>query len=116
MIHIPDSIFPKDADGNSICPKCQKLLNVCDCPSFDPTRPKMDLFKPSVLLDKSNRHGKTVTLIKGLPPDEMYLKELSKTLKVKTGSGGTRYISEGSGVIEVQGDQRATVKKIIKVV
>ena len=114
MIHIPDSIFPKDAQGNPVCPKCQKLLKDCDCPSFDPTKPKMDLFKPTIKLDRSDRHGKKVTLIQGLPSDEAYLKELSKTLKVRTGSGGTTYISEGFGVIEIQGDHRKTVEKILR--
>jgi len=114
MIDIPDSIFPKDAQGNPVCPKCNKQLKACDCPSFDPTKPKMDLFKPVIKLDKSNRHGKKVTLIQGLPSDEVYLKELSKTLKVKTGSGGTTYVHEGFGVIEIQGDHRKTVEKILK--
>ena len=113
MIHIPDSIFPKDADGNSVCPKCHKVLKDCDCPSFDPTRPKMDLFSPTVRLDKSNRHGKIVTLIQGLPSDTVYLKELSKTLKIRTGSGGTMYVQEGLGVIEIQGDHRVVVEKIL---
>jgi translation initiation factor 1 len=113
MIHIPDSIFPKDNDGNPVCPKCQKLLKACDCPSFDPTKPKMDLFKPVIRLDKSNRHGKKVTLITGLPTDEAYLKELSKTLKIKTGSGGTAYVSEGFGVIEIQGDHCKIVEKVL---
>ena len=113
MIHIPDSVFPKDDAGNPVCPKCRKLLKACDCPSFDPTKPKMDLFDPSVRLDKSNRSGKKVTLITGLPPDENYLKELSKTLKIRTGSGGTAYIKEGSGVIEIQGDRRVIVKEML---
>jgi translation initiation factor 1 len=114
MIHIPDSIFPKDALGNPVCPKCSKQLKDCSCPSFDPTKPKMDLFKPVIKLDKSNRHGKKVTLIQGLPTDENYLKELSKTLKIKTGSGGTSYVSEGFGIIEVQGDHRKIVERILK--
>ena len=113
MIHIPDSIFPKDTQGNPVCPKCRKLLKDCDCPSFDPTKPKMDLFKPTIKLDRSDRQGKKVTMIQGLPADEAYLKELSKTLKVKTGSGGTTYVSEGFGVIEIQGDHRKTIEKIL---
>lgn len=112
MIHIPDSIFPKDKDGNPVCPKCQKIIKDCDCPSFDPTKPRMDLYKPVIRLDRSDRNGKTVTLIKGLPSDENYLKELSKTLKVKTGSGGTFYIAGGLGVVELQGDQRKTVERM----
>ena len=113
MIHIPDSIFPKDALGNPVCPKCKKLLKACDCPSFDPTKPKMDLFKPTIRLDKTDRHGKIVTLVQGLPSNETYLKELSKTLKVKTGSGGTFYVAGGFGVIEIQGDHRKMIEKIL---
>jgi translation initiation factor 1 len=54
-----------------------------------------------------------VTVVSGLPRDEEYLKNLSKTLKVKTGSGGTFYSSGEMGVIEIQGDKRKDVEQIL---
>ncbi|MCA9407840.1 MAG: stress response translation initiation inhibitor YciH [Candidatus Omnitrophica bacterium] len=111
MIDIPESVFPKDLQGNTLCPKCQKIVADCQCPGYDPTQPKQNLYSPRVCLDKSNRHGKIVTLITDLPMDEKYLKQLAKHLKSKTGSGGTFYIKEESGVIEIQGDKRDIVLK-----
>ncbi|MBF0483533.1 MAG: hypothetical protein HQL25_02390 [Candidatus Omnitrophica bacterium] len=104
MIFIPDSIFPKNNEGKSICPKCKKVIEACDCPSYDPTKPKLDQYSPIVKLDKSGRSGKVVTVISGLPKDEAYLKDLAKTLKIKTGSGGTFYVTAEGGVVEIQGN------------
>ena len=106
MIDIPDSIFPKDASGNALCPRCKKTLAQCDCPSFEPAKPKSPAIKPSIRLDKAGRMGKMVTVIASLPRNEAYLKDLAKELKVKTGSGGTFYLGEKGGVIELQGDHR----------
>ncbi|MBF0478813.1 MAG: stress response translation initiation inhibitor YciH [Candidatus Omnitrophica bacterium] len=116
MILIPDSIFPTNSEGKPICPKCQKIIAECSCPSYDPTKPKLEQFSPVVKLDKSNRHGKMVTVISGLPKDETYLKDLAKTLKTKTGSGGTFYITAEGGVVEIQGDHVKKVVEVIKVV
>ena len=114
MIDIPDSFFSKNEKGEALCPRCQETLPACECPSFDPTKPKADRFSPSLRLDRSGRKGKVVTLVRALPRDEAYLKELSKTIKMKTGSGGTTYCDEEGGVLEVQGDQRARVEDILR--
>lgn len=55
--------------------------------------------------DRRNRHGKTVTVVTGVPVDETALQELAATLKRLCGSGGT--VKEG--VIEIQGDHRDQV-------
>ena len=52
-----------------------------------------------------------IPLINALPRNEAYLKDLSKALKVKTGSGGTFYLTEDGGAIELQGDHKDTVHK-----
>ncbi len=109
MIDIPDNIFPSDAQ----CPRCHKPLDGCTCPAYDPTQPKLDQFKPRLRLEKSGRKGKAVTVIDGLPPDEAYLKNLAKVLKSKTGSGGTFYVAESGGVIEVQGDKANIIRPIL---
>lgn len=51
------------------------------------------------------RGGKTVTLVNGLPLDEVALTVLGKQLRAACGSGGTAK----DGVIEVQGDHVAQV-------
>ena len=110
MIDIPDSIFPRDSGGALLCPKCRKTVETCDCPSFDPAKPKREQFVLSVRLDRKGRKGKSVTLVRGLPADEKLLHELSKTLKTRLGGGGTFYIDGEFGVVEVQGEHvRAVV-------
>lgn len=63
-------------------------------------------------IEKSGRNGKPVTVLDKLPKHETFLKELSKELKVKCGVGGTHYMNGDNGVIEIQGDQRVSIKKI----
>ena len=111
MIKIPDFVYPKDKDGNSLCPQCSKFIKDCICPSLDPVKPKSVKIFPKVRLDKSGRKGKCVTLIENLPCNESYLKNLAKTLKMKTGSGGTFYFTEGVGVVEIQGDHKQLVEQ-----
>lgn len=113
MIDIPDSIFPLNDQGQVICPQCKKIIDACQCKAFDPSKPKLNQFNPTIFLDKKGRKGKTVMLIEGLPADESYLKKLAKKIKSKTGSGGTFYIKENMGLIEVQGKKRDIVKKIL---
>jgi translation initiation factor 1 len=114
MIDIPDFVYPKDPDGNALCPRCKKLVAQCDCPSSEPPKPKSQSIKPSVRLDKSGRRGKVVTLIRALPRNEKYLKDLAKELKVKTGSGGTFYLDEDGGAIELQGDHKKIVMEFLQ--
>lgn len=64
-------------------------------------------------IEKSGRNGKPVTVIDKFPKHETFLKELSKELKIKCGVGGTYYLSADCGTIEIQGDQRTQVKKIL---
>lgn len=109
MIDIPDSIYSKDAQGNALCPRCQKIVAQCDCPSYEAPKPKAMPVKPRIRLDKSGRRGKIVTLIDHLPRQEAYLKDLAKKLKMKTGSGGTFYLTDDEGIIEIQGDHRDSV-------
>jgi translation initiation factor 1 len=112
MIKIPDFVYPKDDQGNDLCPRCKKVVSACDCPSLEKPKPKPIKVSPKVNLDKSNRHGKCVTLIQSLPRNETYLKDLAKKLKIKTGSGGTFYIdNDGYGVVEIQGDHKIVIEK-----
>ena len=114
MIDIPDSIFSQDSEGNLLCPKCKKVIEDCDCPSFEPRKPKAPKINPVIRLDKSGRKGKMVTVISNLPANDSYLKNLAKDLKKKTGSGGTFFIEEGLGVVEIQGDHKTTIEQLMR--
>ena len=57
-------------------------------------------------MEKKGRGGKVVTLLTRLPAHETFLKELCAHLKRAVGSGGTHYIKDGEGVVEIQGDWR----------
>ena len=115
MIDIPDFVYPKDANGNALSPRCKKLVAQCDCPSFEKAKPKSQQVKPSIRLDKTGRRGKVVTLIGALPRNHVYLKDLAKQLKAKTGSGGTFYLTEEEGAVELQGDHQETVVEFFRV-
>ncbi len=114
MIDIPDFVYAKDPHGNALCPRCRKPVAQCDCPVVEPAKPKPPPIRPNVRLDRSGRKGKVVTLIEALPKDELCLKDLTKALKVKTGSGGTFYVTENTGTIELQGDHKKCAVEYFK--
>lgn len=66
-------------------------------------------------IEKNGRGGKTVTVLDQLPAYEPFLKELTKELKNKCAVGGSYNINSGKGVIEIQGDKRDAIKKILDV-
>ncbi|MEI8011608.1 MAG: hypothetical protein WCI27_03870 [Candidatus Omnitrophota bacterium] len=55
-----------------------------------------------------------MTVIDKLPCDELLLKDLSKKIKNKTATGGTFYISNNMGTIEIQGDHLKMIKDFFK--
>jgi translation initiation factor 1 len=65
-------------------------------------------------IEKSGRKGKVVTLIEKLPKAEHRLDQLARKLKIRCGSGGTYRWNALGGVIEIQGDKRETIKKILE--
>jgi translation initiation factor 1 len=96
-------------DAGRICPACQKPVAQCICKSSAAALPKGDGVV-RVSLDTKGRKGKGVTVVKGVPIDSAALLQLGKQLKTACGSGGT----VKDGVIEVQGDHRATVIAALK--
>ncbi len=93
---------------NQKCPKCKEVLSECVC-SKD-----VDLkgykFVAVLRIEKQGRGGKTVSVIDQLPKNELFLKQLTTTLKKKCGSGGTYLMSGREGVIEIQGDKREVIR------
>ncbi len=58
----------------------------------------------------AGRRGKAVTTVSGVPVDDAALKELAGKLKKRCGVGG----SVKDGVIEIQGDHRDAVVKLLE--
>lgn len=101
-------VYSTDPALNQKCPKCKELLSECTCePEADPKAYK---FVAVLRIEKQGRGGKTVTVIDRLPKNELFLKNLTTTLKKKCGSGGTYLMDGRDGVIEIQGDKREIVK------
>jgi predicted translation initiation factor SUI1 len=98
MIDIPDFVYEKIGGRPPAETQAQKRAKVV----------------PKITLDKSGRKGKMVTVITGLPVDHRYLKDSSRELKIRTGSGGTYFVSDGQGVIEIQGDHREVIAELFR--
>lgn len=84
-----------------MCPDCRQPVAQCQCrvQAKALQAPKSD-GTVRVSRETKGRGGKAVTVVKGVPLDELALVALGKQLKALCGSGGT----VKDGVIEVQGD------------
>jgi len=70
-------------------------------------------FKPAIRIERKGRGGKSVTLISKLPAHETFLSELCSHLKRTLGSGGTFYIANEEGVIEIHGERKEAVLELV---
>lgn len=93
------------------CEKCKELQSECTCEKE--VDPKSYKFIAILRIEKQARGGKTVTVIDKLPKSELFLKELTSLLKKKCGAGGTYLTSCRDGVIEIQGDKRELIRKVL---
>lgn len=104
-------VYSTDPALNIKCPLCKELQSECTCVAeVDPKKTK---FVAILRIEKQSRGGKTVTVIDRLPKNELFLKTLTKQLKNKCGSGGTYLMAGQDGVIEIQGDKREMIRKIL---
>lgn len=110
MIKNTRLVYSTDPKENQLCPVCEELTPECTCA---PQEAVPAAFTVIFRLEKNGRGGKTVTVLDGLPKNEAFLKELTKELKSRCGTGGTYLTSGKSGIIEIQGDKREAVKKIL---
>ena len=84
-------------DVGRVCPGCSQPVAQCTCKAK--VRPAGDGIV-RVSRETAGRKGKGVTVIKGVPLDDVALTALGKQLKAVCGSGGT----VKDGVVEIQGD------------
>lgn len=105
-------VYSTDPKDNIQCPQCKELKAECQCRPEDVVQEGQ--FTVIFRLEKGGRGGKIVTVMEGFPRNEDYLKKLTKELKAKCGVGGTHILSEKSGIIEIQGDKRDQLKKILE--
>ena len=102
-------VYSTDPQPAKRCNNCLRALDQCVCgASFQGT------IKPATRIEKKGRAGKAVTVVTKLPGNEAFLKRLLKQLKSSLGCGGTYYIQEGQGVIEVQGERSQQVLDLIR--
>ena len=102
-------VYSSDPKENQACPKCKELLKECTCPKevrINPNAKFVAVFR----LETGGRGGKTVTVIDQLPKNEILLKDLTKEIKNKCGTGGTYLMDGKDGIIEIQGDKRVQIK------
>ncbi|MBX2987889.1 MAG: hypothetical protein KF802_08320 [Bdellovibrionaceae bacterium] len=102
------STDPRDLRAK--CPKCGEFRDECECIREEKADKKYTVI---FRLEKSGRGGKTVTVMDGWPRNESLLKELTKEFKNKCGSGGTYILEKDKSIIEIQGDKRDALKKIL---
>jgi translation initiation factor 1 len=104
-------VYSTDPALNKKCPGCKQLLAACTCekePSLSTSK-----FTAVLRIEKQGRGGKTVTSINGLPKINVFLKELTKSLKNACGAGGTFSLEGKEGVIEIQGDKREQIRALL---
>lgn len=104
-------VYSTDSQANKTCPKCKELISECTCEKVDEKK-STSKYVAVFRLETNGRGGKTVTVIDQLPKIEIFLKDLTKELKNKCGTGGTYLMDKKEGVIEIQGDKRVQIKAI----
>ncbi len=105
-------VYSTDPEKNRTCPGCGNVINECSCVA----EAKVNIPDITAVLriEKSGRKGKTVTVVDRLPKNEKFLKDMTKKLKTQCGSGGTYKKDGKDGVIEIQGDKRTNIRKILE--
>ncbi|MFP4137223.1 MAG: translation initiation factor Sui1 [Halomonas sp.] len=89
------------------CPDCRRPVAECRCAEQAEEARLAELDGiVRIRRETSGRKGKGVTTLSGVPLPEAELKALAKALKKRCGTGG----AVKAGVIEIQGDQRETLK------
>ena len=95
-------------ETGGLCPQCDKPLKKCACQKKKSGAPGKTDGIVRVSRETKGRKGKGVSLVTGVPGDD--LKAVAKALKQLCGTGG----SVKNGVIEIQGDHRDKLVEALK--
>jgi translation initiation factor 1 len=108
-------VYSSDPKLNEKCAKCKEVLSECTCVADEVIEKGQKGYKFIALMriEKQGRGGKTVTVIDRLPKSELFLKNLTTTLKKKCGAGGTYLMDGKDGMIEIQGDKREVIRTVL---
>jgi translation initiation factor 1 len=102
-------VYSTDPISEKRCSECSKIQGECLC-----AKVALPINKNvSIRIEKKGRGGKVVTLVEKLPAHEFTLEKLCKSLKKSIGAGGTYYITDGMGVVEIQGERKAEILEIL---
>lgn len=99
-----NSALVYSTDVGRRCPQCARPVAECVCGKDRPASTGDGIVR--IQRETKGRGGKAVTVVRGLPLAPGDLKRLAKSLKQKCGVGG----AVKDDCIEIQGDQRATLK------
>lgn len=88
----------------SVCDTCGLPKEICVCEEI--AREQQEI----TITTTTRRYGKTVTIVKGLDPNDIDVKSLTVDLKNTCACGG----SYKDGNIELQGDHRDRVKDTLE--
>ncbi len=88
---------------SEICPTCGLPKELCVCETIAKESQKI-----TVAIEKK-KFGKKYTIVKGIDDKDINLKDVTKRLKSELACGGT----VKKGIIELQGDHKARVKKFL---
>ena len=95
-------------DQGRICPQCDQRAHQGACST--PQNNSQDHGIVRLRRETKGRKGAGVTIIEGLSLETAELKSLAKQIKQRCSSGGTLK----AGVIEIQGDHRATIQSLLE--
>lgn len=98
-------------EAGKLCPECREAILACTCDDLADAE-RLAQLDGVVRLRRevAGRKGKGVVTITGVPLPESELKNLTKKIKQRCGTGG----SLKKGVIEIQGDQRDLIKSLLE--
>ena len=88
---------------NEVCPKCGLPKELCVCETIAKEAQKIRI------RTVKRRYGKITTVVEGIDPKSIDVKDLTKKLKSALACGGTNK----DNVIELQGDHKQKVKEIL---
>jgi len=103
MDHDSGNPLVYSTESGRICSRCGKAVSACTCRTSTAAAP--DGAAVRIRRETKGRHGKTVTLISGIPGGSEAIRSLAADLKKLCGSGG----SAKDGIILIQGDHRSKI-------